>query len=331
MNTPAQKPTLFEPGDSSITIVSEPEKTEEHQHSTLERASQIAPPTSSWVSTKLFSLGFLLISSVFALFCLWASAALISSLEALIARNDILGWTALSLVIIAVTSLCLLLLKELIGLWRLKNLGHLRARGQQIHDENKLKPALRYLKDIKYLYEHTNERQWMLGRLTSLETQIMDGREMVDLIDQEIGAPLDKDARAIIANHAKKVSLITAIAPGPIIDMAAIAFLNLRMIRKIASVYGVRPGFWGQMRLARNVIAHLALSGGIAMTSDLLQPLIGTSIAAKLSKKLGEGLFNGALTIRIGLSALALTRPIPHVKTKPPSFSKLATSSFKPI
>ena len=331
MNRPAQKPTLFEPDDSSITIVSEPEELTKAHPGAQEGAPQIAPPASSWVSTKLFSLGFLLLWSVFALFCLWASAALISGLEALVARNDILGWSALTLVIIAVTSLCLLILKEFIGLWRLKNLGHLRARGQQIHDENKLKPARHYLKDIKYLYEYMPERQWMLDRLTGLGSQIMDGREMVDLIDQEIGAPLDKEARTIIANHAKKVSLITAIAPGPFIDMAAVAFLNLRMIRKIASVYGVRPGFWGQMRLARNVIAHLALSGGIAITSDLLQPLIGTSIAAKLSKKLGEGLFNGALTIRIGLSALALTRPIPHVKTKPPSFSKLATSSLKPI
>ncbi len=331
MNTPVQKPTLFEPDDSSITIVSEPEEPVKPNPSGLEPLPQIAPPAASWVSTKLFSLGFLLISSVFGLFCLWASAALLSSLETLIARNDILGWTALALVIIAVFSFCLLILKEFIGLWRLKNLGYLRARGMQIYDENKLKPARDYLRDIKYLYEHTPERQWMLDRLTGLSSQIMDGREMVDLIDQEIGARLDKDACTIIANHAKKVSLITAIAPGPFIDMAAVAFLNLRMIRKIACVYGVRPGFWGQMRLARNVITHLALSGGIAITSDLLHPLIGTSIAAKLSKKLGEGLFNGALTIRIGLSAQALTRPIPHVKTKPPSFSKLATSSLKPI
>ena len=118
-------------------------------------------------------------------------------------------------------------------------------------------------------------------------------------------------------------------APGPFLDMAAIAYLNLTMIRKLAELYGVRPGWWGQIRLSRNILAHLALSGGIAITSDLLQPLIGTSIAAKLSKKLGEGLFNGALTIRIGLSAIELTRPIPYVASKPLSFKALVTSSMK--
>ncbi len=328
---PAQlrKPALFEIDDTTITVTDQQKEiTDTHQKSDLSTSTPTVIP--SQASSKLFSLSFLLISSILGIIVLWLTSKLISSFEQILERSDILGWSFFILLIIALTSTLLLIAKEIMGIWGIKKLRNLRSSGQQAYTENKLKPARHYLKQIKSLYETTPERAWMLDRIKTLDTEIMDGQEIIELIDKELGVSLDKQAKIIIAAHARKISLITAIAPGPFIDMAAVAILNLRMIRKITQTYGVRPGFWGQMRLSRNVLAHLALSGGISITSDLLQPLIGSSIASKLSKKLGEGLFNGAITIRIGLSTIEVTRPIPYVSTKPPSFKKLVTSALKP-
>lgn len=328
---PQKKPMIFEVDDKNIKLSQSPEMEENTELDSALIPNLIKPPRSvAPLSKRVFSLGFMFISSITGLIGIWASAKLVSSLEALIARSDVLGYAALALTIIALTTLVLLIIKEIASLWGLKKLDHLRSNGQQLYDQNKLKPARMYLSKIKALYANNPERSWMLGRLQDHENEIMDGRELLELIDKELGSPLDNEARSIITSSSKKVSMITALAPGPFIDMAAVTILNVSMIRKIASVYGVRPGFWAQMRLAKNVLSHLALSGGIALTGDLLQPLIGTGIAAKLSKKLGEGLFNGALTIRIGLSAIELTRPIPHITTKPPSFSNLVTTALKP-
>lgn len=330
-----KKPTLFEMDDQNITVTTskDPENNQSISPTSDETeapSSQLPPNDHTPLTSKFFSIGTLFLTSILGLFGLWAFATLISGLETLIARNDVLGYAAIILTILALITLTLLVMREIASLWSLKRLGTLRATAQQTYENNQLKPARAYLKKIKSLYEEKPEHSWMLDRLKTQENEIMDGRELLDLIDKEIGTPLDQKARITIKAAAKQVSLITAIAPGPFIDMAAVTIINIRMIRKLAAIYGVRPGFWGQIRLSRNVLSHLALTGGIALTSDLLQPLIGTSIAAKLSKKLGEGLFNGALTIRIGLSAIELTRPIPHLSTKPHSFKDLVTSSLKP-
>lgn len=339
MNAPPRKPIIFDPADRSLNVTErEAElKTEiaisETTKPTLKESddeianSNLHPPRST---SALITWGGLLLTSLLGLLALWASTSLIEGITALFRRNDALGWLAVSLAIIATLSLAALIARELLAIRKLKKLATLNSLGKKIHLENKSKPARNYLARIKSLYKDRPNRRWYLDRIRTKENEIMDGREVLEMIDTELGAPLDREARTIISTTAKKVSLITAIAPGPILDMAAVTVLNIRMIRKIAEVYGVRPGFFGQIKLARNVITHLALSGGIAVTSDLLSPLIGTSIAAKLSKRLGEGLFNGALTIRIGLSAIELTRPMPYIKEKRLSFAALVTSSLTP-
>lgn len=344
MTANKRRPAIFNPEDGNLRITSkeelfiketalpntiDPQATGKSDLSPKVISASVKKPPRT--KSRLLTWGGVLITSLIGLITLWASTSILQGIASLFARNDALGWLAVTLATAALLSLLALISREIYAIMKLKKLAILNAEGRQIYEDNKLKPARKYLARIKDLYEEDPSRSWHLGRIKSSEHVIMDGREILELIDTELGAPLDKEARAIISASAKKVSLITAIAPGPILDMAAVAVLNIHMIRKIAEVYGVRPGLFGQLRLARNVIAHLALSGGIAVTSDLLSPLIGTSIAAKLSKRLGEGLFNGALTIRIGLSAIELTRPIPYLSTKRLSFAALVSSSLSPL
>jgi hypothetical protein len=56
----------------------------------------------------------------------------------------------------------------------------------------------------------------------------------------------------------------------------------------------------------RHVVAHLALTGGMAASDSLIQQMLGHGITAKLSAKLGEGLLNGCS---------------PHGSASPPSTS----------
>src|SRR4029078_6469925 len=44
----------------------------------------------------------------------------------------------------------------------------------------------------------------------------------------------------------------------------------------------------------------------------------------KLRERLGEGLFNGALTTRIGIAAIDVCRPLPYLETLRPRFRGLA-------
>jgi putative membrane protein len=92
---------------------------------------------------------------------------------------------------------------------------------------------------------------------------------------------------------------------------------NVRMFRAIAGLYGGRPGVLGALRLARLVVGHVIATGGIAMTDDLLGQFVGQDVLRRLSRRLGEGAFNGALTARLGVVAVEVTRPLPYLDTEP--------------
>jgi len=78
------------------------------------------------------------------------------------------------------------------------------------------------------------------------------------------------------------------------------------------------------IRLLRHVIAHLAITGGMAASDSLVQQMLGHGLAAKLSQRLGEGVLNGLLTARLGLAAIEVTRPMPFTALPPPALTDLA-------
>jgi putative membrane protein len=85
------------------------------------------------------------------------------------------------------------------------------------------------------------------------------------------------------------------------------------------------------MRLARMVLAHIVATGGLAMTDDLLGQFLGQDLLRRLSRRLGEGAFNGALTARIGVTALDAIRPMPFRIAKPPRLRDMAAEALKPL
>src|SRR5258708_23294121 len=118
--------------------------------------------------------------------------------------------------------------------------------------------------------------------------------------------PLDQEARRLVSSAAQRVSIVTAVSPRALIDVLFVFAASLRMIRQLARLYGGRPGPLGMVRLMRHVIAHLAITSGIAASDSLVQQVLGHGIAAKLSQRPGAGALNGPLTARPGLPAIDL-------------------------
>ena len=96
------------------------------------------------------------------------------------------------------------------------------------------------------------------------------------------------------------------------------------LTREIAEIYGTRPGSLGFLRLARKILGHLAITGGVAITDSVLSQVVGHGMAARLSAKLGEGVLNGLLTARVGLACIAVCRPLPFLATEEPKLQDVA-------
>jgi putative membrane protein len=108
-----------------------------------------------------------------------------------------------------------------------------------------------------------------------------------------------------------------------------VLYANLSQLRSLAALYGGRPGFLGTVRLARLVVGHLVASGSVALTDDLVGQFIGQDLLRRLSKRLGEGAFNGALTARVGVAAIPLLRPLPHIENKPPRVRDIVAEALR--
>jgi putative membrane protein len=105
---------------------------------------------------------------------------------------------------------------------------------------------------------------------------------------------------------------LTTVTPAAILDILFVASQNFGMLRELATLYGGRPSTLSTLKLTRMVITHLAVSGGLALSDNLIQHFVGKGLLGKLSARFGEGAVNGILTARIGLAATAVCRPIPR-------------------
>ena len=267
--------------------------------------------------------GSIFLGALAALVSLIASIWLYDWLVSLIARDDWIGWVAAGLLGLVVLALVMIILREIAGLARLGRLGKIRHEADSAARQNDKELAVDVTARLKRLYARRKDIAWGLERLASHEHDIMDAEELLRLTERTLVAPLDPVALRIVASSAKRVSVVTAVSPGALIDMLFVGAENLRMLRRLSTLYGARPGTLSLFKLARMVVTHIVLTGGIAIGDDVIHQVIGHGLTAKLSARLGEGLFNGALTTRVGIAAIDVCRPLPYIESQRPRFREL--------
>lgn len=244
--------------------------------------------------------------------------------EALFARAPALGALGLALALALLVAVAVLMGRECLAMVRQRRVARLHRALALAHDADDSTLARKNIAEIHALYRDRGEFAAAREQWRSLDGQIIDGRDLVELAERALMPSLDARVRREIAEAAKRVSLVATLSPRAGIDMIFVAFQALRLIRRIAEIYGGRPGLLGALKLARAVATHLALTAGMALTDGLAQQILGLGLAAKISARLGEGVVNGALTARIGLSAMAVCRPMPFCAIKPPQLSDVA-------
>lgn len=286
--------------------------------------------TTARISSRLTRWGGVLISSLGALVTLAAGLAATELVESLFARADWLGWLALGLTGLVALALLAIVVREITSLTRIRKLGRLHDDAARIARDGTEREARGLLAQLKQLYRRRDDLKWPLARLRDAERDVYDAPDLIMLAERELMKDLDRRAAAEIARTAKRVSVVTAVSPAALIDIGFVLASNMSLLRKLAALYGGRPGTLGLLKLARMVIAHLTVTGGIALGDSLLQQVFGHGVAAKLSARLGEGVINGLFTSRIGLAALEVCRPLPFKHLPAPTIRNLMSEVVSP-
>lgn len=236
----------------------------------------------------------------------------------LLTRNPILGGIVTALLGAFVVVLLLIALRELVAFRRLSRLDGIAKRASRAAAAADLREARTVTRELLRLYAGRPELALGMEQLKSREEEILDADGLLGLAETSILRRLDEEAVAEVRAASRQVATVTAIVPLALADVVTALTANLRMIRRIAEIYGGRSGTLGNWRLAKSVFAHLVATGAVAVGDDLIGSIAGGGVLSKISRRFGEGVINGALTARVGVAAIEVCRPLPYVAVKRP-------------
>ncbi|WP_159566384.1 YcjF family protein [Budvicia diplopodorum] len=155
------------------------------------------------------------------------------------------------------------------------------------------------------------------------ETQ--NDREVVALYAKLVQPVLDQQARREISGSAAESALMIAVSPLAIVDMAFIAWRNIRLINRIAAIYGIQLGYFSRIRLFKLVMLNIAFAGVTELIREVGMDWISQDITARLSTRAAQGIGAGLLTARLGIKAMELCRPLPWMEGDKPRLGDFRT------
>ncbi|WP_296570821.1 YcjF family protein [Phreatobacter sp.] len=316
---PTSKPQVFRLDSDAVEIAPPSDAPVEDRRTEAVIAAEAAPPparASLW--TRLFWAG------LGGLLSLAFGIAVSSLIDDLFTRAAWLGWAGIAALALFLTGGLALLLREIVALRSLARLDSLRESAAQALRDKDDRAAARVAADL--LAAMSGNARTARGRTAvqaAFAEGIVDGAQRLRIVERELLEPLDREATRLVAEAARRVSVVTAVSPRAAVDLAMVFATAVRLIRRIAEVYGGRPGTFGMVKLVRQVLAHMAVTGGMAAGDTVLDQIVGHGLAAKLSAKLGEGVLNGLLTARLGITAIAVSRPLPYIAAPRPDVRDL--------
>jgi putative membrane protein len=331
MSSSPRRPAAFTPNDPKV-VVAEADPLVTVELLDLEReVNALALPAAASLSRprRRGPWKALLFSALGGLATLALGLAVTQLVEALFARNDVLGWIGVGLTALASLALIVIAGREAIGLARLSAIDSLRERAAATIVSDDRTEATAVANALLQLTRNAPPLARARKTLSSHLEDIIDGADLVRLAERNLMAPLDAEAKRLVSAAAKRVSIVTAISPRALVDILFVLATAFGLMRRLAYLYGGRPGTLGLIRLMRMCLAHLTVTGGLAIGDSMIQQVLGHGLAAKLSTRLGEGVLNGLLTARLGLAAIEVTRPLPFAALPRPAISDLASDLLR--
>ncbi len=189
----------------------------------------------------------------------------------------------------------------------------LSSKGQHSISQNKTNNAELFCQKLNerlpsdLVFDNEKEHDvWREALSTGLSS-----KELVQLYSRVVLKNVDEKALNEVAKFSTEAVVLVALSPVAIIDMLVMLSRNLRMINKIAGLYGLKLGYWSRIKLIKQVFVNMAYAGASEIISDFGSDIVGAELLGKLSVRFAQGLGAGMLTARLGIQTMQLCRPIP--------------------
>jgi putative membrane protein len=233
------------------------------------------------------------------------------------------GAAALAGLGLLIFSVLALVVRDIYALSRLGSVTALRRQAEQARLSSSGKEAGRdtetVVRGVLALYHRRVDMEWPIAAFGDDRVSVVGSAGLIDALDDRVLAPLDRRARQVAAETARRAAVITAVSPFALLDMLATLTLTARAARRIGAIYGVRPGRIGTLSLVRRAFFTVIAAGAIDAADDLVGDLMGSGWASRLSRRAGIGVLNGLLAARLTLAIADEVRPLPWRPGRRPS------------
>ncbi len=228
----------------------------------------VAPRRGSWLTRAFWSAIGLLVS----LFLFDAVWSLILSLQQ---KSPLAGQVGLGLVAVIGAIALIWLAREMFALLRLRAVTQLReeARAASLAPGDATVRAL----TTKLIAFYAKDASTAAGRaeITRSLSEIHDPATRLAVAERALLAAKDDAARALVASAAQRVSVVTAVSPRALVDVAFVLAQSFLLIRKLSALYGGRASGFALLGLVRRVAGHLLITGGMAAAEQVLGQVMG--------------------------------------------------------
>ncbi|THA09101.1 TIGR01620 family protein [Rodentibacter pneumotropicus] len=226
--------------------------------------------------------------------------------------------------------------KEIVGEWRrlvyLKKRENLQQQSRLFWQKSAVKNAdvfaadgeqgkelcLEMAKSLKLDDQSPAIVQWQ-----SQLNEAYSAQEVAQLFSQNVLKPFDLKAKKLISKMAAESAVVVAISPLSVVDMFFVAWRNIRLINKIADIYGIELGYFARIRLLRMVLVNIAFAGVTEVVQEIGMDWLSQDITAKLSARAAQGIGVGLLTARLGIKAMEFCRPLAFQNAEKPKLSHI--------
>lgn len=124
--------------------------------------------------------------------------------------------------------------------------------------------------------------------------------EVLAIYQQTVQQPIHAQAQAVLKKESLMSGGLAFISPNSFIQTSLILWVSLRTLRRIAQVYGLRPGKVGGAKLVRITLENLAAQSLLDLMTDEMANQMGRSLAGKFIENSAEAVAASALNLRLG-------------------------------
>jgi len=232
----------------------------------------------------------------------------------LFALSTIAGTAAAALLAAALIAGVVWIVDELRRMYGLKAADRFRATAARIRGSASRGEGLAIVNALAPSLRANEAARAGLVRLQAILRASHSDADVIGLFVREVLDPLDRQAAARVSRAARDTAIGVAASPVGLLDAVIGIARALRMIREIATIYGLRPGTFGSLRLLKRVLLDGAGFATADLASDAWTEIIGglgSRVTGMVSGKLGEGVFAAVRMTRLGLAAMQACRPVP--------------------